>query len=75
MPGSVELEYINGKKHIILFEKKHREEIPATIKKNNCTKWFDYDKIKFMPQFRYPENGDYMWLRTDGIRKNLAVYL
>ena len=75
VPGSVELEYINGKKHIILFEKKHREEIPATIKKNNCTKWFDYDKIKFMPQFRYPENGDYMWLRTDGIRKKLSRIL
>lgn len=75
VPGSVELEYINGKKHIILFEKKHREELPVTIEKNNCTKLFDYDKIKFMPQLRYPENGDYMWLRTDGLRKKLSRIL
>lgn len=72
VPGRVELEYINGKKHIILFEKKLREELPTTIEKNNCTKWFDYDKIKVMPQLRYPENGDYMWLHTDGIRKKLS---
>ena len=25
-----------------------------------------------MPQFRYPEDGDYMWLRTDGGKKKLS---
>lgn len=28
-----------------------------------------------MPQFRHPENGDYMWLRTDGFKKKLSRIL
>lgn len=72
IPGSVELEYINGEKHIILFERVAREAISHIVEKNYCTKCFDYDKIKFMPRFRYPEDGDYIWLRTDGSRKKLS---
>lgn len=72
IPGSVELEYNNGKRHIILFE---RHKFSDIIIKNNCTKCFDYDKIKFMPQFRHPANGDYMWLRTDGSKKKLSRIL
>lgn len=75
VPGETTLEYNNGKKHIILFEKKHREELPETIQKNNCTKCFDYDKIKFMPQFRHPAEGDYMLLGTGGGRKKLSRIL
>lgn len=72
VPGSVELEYINGEKHIILFERVAREAVSHIIEKNYCTKCFDYDRIKFMPRFRYPEDGDYMWLRTDGGKKKLS---
>lgn len=72
VPGSVELEYINGEKHIILFERVAGETVSHIIEKNYCTKCFDYDRIKFMPRFRYPEDGDYMWLRTDGLRKKLS---
>ena len=72
VPGRARLEYINGEKHIILFERVARKDISHIIEKNYCTKCFDYDKIKFMPQFRYPRDGDYMWLRTDGSRKKLS---
>lgn len=72
VPGKTELEYINGEKHIILFERMDRNDISHIIEKNYCTKCFDYDKIKFMPQFRYPEDGDYIWLRTDGSKKKLS---
>lgn len=73
VPGKVELEYNNGERHIILFKREYK--FSDIIKKNNCTKCFDYDKIKFMPQFRHPENGDYMWLRTDGFKKKLSRIL
>lgn len=72
VPGRTELEYINGEKHIILFERVGRKDISHIIEKNHCTKCFDYDKIKVMPQFRYPKDGDYIWLRTDGSRKKLS---
>lgn len=72
VPGRTELEYINGEKHIILFERVDRNDISHIIEKNHCTKCFDYDKIKFMPQFRYPEDGDYIWLHTDGYKKKLS---
>ena len=73
VPGRVELEYNDGQKHIILFKREHIESqiLSNIIEKNYCTKCFDYDKIKFMPQFRYPMSGDYMWLRTDGSKKKL----
>lgn len=73
VPGSVEIEYNNGQKHIIVFKREHIEpqKLLNIIEKNYCTKWFDYDKIKFMPQFRHPVGGDYMWLRTDGSKKKL----
>lgn len=72
VPGSTELEYINGEKHIILFERVDRKDISHIIEKNYCTKCFDYGKIKFMPQFRYPKDGDYIWLHTDGSKKKLS---
>lgn len=72
VPGRTELEYINGEKHIILFERVDRNDISHIIEKNYCTKCFDYDKIKFMPQFRYPKDGDYIWLHTGGSKKKLS---
>ncbi len=72
VPGRTRLEYINGEGHIILFERVARKDISHIIEKNYCTKCFDYDKIKFMPQFRYPRDGDYMWLGTSGPRKKLS---
>lgn len=75
VPGEVGLEYINGEKHTISFSSIIRTKLPDTIVKNNCTKWFDYAKIKFMPQFRHPKDGDYMWIRTDGLKKKLSRIL
>jgi len=77
VPGSIELEYNNGEKHIIVFKREHIDlnAFPYIMEKNCCTKWFDYDKIKFMPQFRHPASGDYMWLCTGGSKKNLSRIL
>ncbi|HBA97324.1 MAG TPA: tRNA lysidine(34) synthetase TilS [Lachnospiraceae bacterium] len=77
VPGSIELEYNNREKHIILFKREHinLQKFSDIIGKNYCTKCFDYDKIKFMPQFRHPLSSDYMWLRTDGSRKKLSRIL
>ena len=42
--------------------------------KKHCTKCFDYDKMNFMPIFRYPKEGDYFLLRPDGGKKKLSRY-
>ncbi len=75
VPGMVCIEYIDGIRHNILFEKVNRDKLSASIVKNYCTKWFDYDRIKVMPQFRHPAAGDYMWLKQDGMEKKLSRIL
>lgn len=42
--------------------------------KKHCTKCFDYDKMNFMPIFRYPKEGDFFWLQMDGNKKKLSRY-
>ena len=54
-----------------LFSAGNLENIP----KNNCTKWFDYDKIKDILLLRNREQGDYLTIRDDGARKSLQDYL
>ncbi len=68
---NITLEYTDGKKHMIIIEKKKRSIMPENIVKNDCTKWFDYAKIKSMPKFRRPVEGDFLWLRPDGAKKKL----
>lgn len=41
------------------------------IQKNDCTKWFDYDKIKNSLSLRHRKNGDYFQIREDGGKKKL----
>ncbi|MFW5668405.1 MAG: tRNA lysidine(34) synthetase TilS [Acetivibrio ethanolgignens] len=41
------------------------------IQKNDCTKWFDYDKIENRLSLRHRRNGDYLQIRKDGGRKKL----
>lgn len=45
------------------------------IPKNDCTKWFDYDKIIGTLILRGREKGDYLTIRDDGARKSLQDYL
>lgn len=75
VPDKICIEYTNGVRHNILFERAARDKLSDSIVKNCCTKWFDYDRIKVMPQFRRHAAGDYMWLRQDGMVKKLSRIL
>ena len=70
-------EYIttDGILHEITFQIKKRDELPETVVKNNCTKWFDYDKIKSTLVLRHPKEGDYIWLTHQGAKKKLSRIL
>lgn len=52
-----------------VFLRKNQGEIP----KNQCTKWFDYDRIENMLCLRYRRNGDYITLASGG-HKTLKKY-
>ena len=45
------------------------------IPKNDCIKWFDYDKIMEALFLRNREKGDFLTIRDDGARKSLQDYL
>lgn len=51
-------------------EYKKNEVIP----KNNCTKWFDYDRIKSTVFIRTRQPGDYFQLDGKGSRKKIKTY-
>ena len=78
-PKSIVLCGTEGKEIKLFLQRKNFfeafEDNERKIPKNNCTKWFDYAKIKNMPKLRYPKEGDYMWLRTDGAKKKLSRVL
>ena len=67
--------FTNNNSHAISFHTEETGIMTDIIKKNSCTKWFDYAKIKNMPELRYPKEGDYLWLRTDGSKKKLSRIL
>ncbi len=52
-----------------------RQELPAQIPKNNCTKWFDYAKIGFDSVWRHPMPGDTLVIDQSGHRKKLSRIL
>ena len=54
----------------LLFEN-NLENVP----KNDCIKWFDYDKIIKTLSLRTREQGDFLVIRDDGARKSLQDYL
>lgn len=41
------------------------------IPKNNCTKWFDYDRIKGTLSLRHRKTGDYLQIKENGGKKKL----
>lgn len=44
------------------------------VRKNSCTKWFDYAKINSTLEFRHPKQGDY-FLIQGGKKKKLGRFL
>jgi tRNA(Ile)-lysidine synthase len=59
----------------ISFEIMERKEKNIVIPKNNCTKWFDYDKIKNTIFIRNRKIGDYIQVDNAGGHKKLKAYL
>lgn len=51
------------------------EEFLQTIPKNNCTKWFDYDRIKKPLAIRCRRKGDYLMVNAAGGTKSLRKYM
>ena len=45
------------------------------IPKNNCTKWFDYDKIVSTVIFRKIQDGDYLQIDEEGHHKSIKKVL
>ncbi len=58
-----------------VFENEKGNDIMSDIPKNDCTKWFDYDKIKQYPVFRYRKSGDFLVIHAQGGKKTLKQYM
>lgn len=54
-----------------IFSTEHKEYILYKIPKNNCTKWFDYDKIENAVIFRKIRKEDYLQLDASGHHKRV----
>ncbi len=65
----------NGQRmHFSLISCENAAETAQNIPKNNCTKWFDYDKIATGLCLRTKEPGDYFVIHPDGGRTTLQDY-
>lgn len=51
------------------------KDFPEEIPKNDCTKWFDYDKIEKYVRFRHREPGDYLVINAAGERKSIKKFM
>lgn len=78
--GSYELKYTKGN-FIVSILDVERDNIDIkflenTIKnqENIYTKWFDYDRIRFIVQLRYREAGDYLTIGRELKHKKLKAY-
>jgi len=58
-----------------VFENEKGANIMPDIPKNDCTKWFDYDKIKQYPVLRYRRSGDFLNIHAQGGKKTLKQYM
>ena len=47
----------------------------SAVPRNQCTKWFDYDKIGAFPEFRNRREGDRIALDESGRTKTIARYM
>lgn len=66
-----EIMLAGGRRFRVIFEKKSGENFSESNLKKHCTKCFDYDRMDTMPMFRYPEEGDYLWLDQTGKTKKI----
>lgn len=69
---------IQFRKKVICLQKRKREEyglnwetLSKKTPKNNCTKWFDYDKIKGSVLFRRMEKDDFLQIDDVGHHKKI----
>lgn len=58
-----------------VFSCEGKKEFLQTIPKNNCTKWFDYDRIKKPLVIRSRRTGDYLTVHAAGGTKSLKKYM
>lgn len=58
-----------------VFSCAENKAILQTIPKNNCTKWFDYDRIKKPIVIRYRRTGDELAINASGDTKSLKKYM
>ncbi len=47
----------------------------SAVPRNQCTKWFDYDKMRTFPDFRNRREGDRITLDESGRSKTIARYM
>lgn len=65
IPGELSCAYGHFDTKIFLYEKQKIEE-------NKCTKWLDYDKIKYDISVRTRKTGDYLIVNSSGQRKKIT---
>ncbi|MCM1537842.1 MAG: tRNA lysidine(34) synthetase TilS [bacterium] len=58
-----------------VFSCEGNEDIFQAIPKNNCNKWFDYDRIKKPVVIRYRRTGDHLAINAAGGTKSLKKYM
>lgn len=58
-----------------VFENTDGETVFRKIPKNDCTKWFDYDRIKQSMTLRYRKTGDFLVINAGGGTKSLKQYM
>jgi tRNA(Ile)-lysidine synthase len=71
VPGIVEMSESGIRIRFEILESTDKNRI---IPKNNCTKWFDYDKIKNTIFIRNRQNGDFLQIDAAGGHKKLKSY-
>lgn len=71
IPGSYQMPNSNAKIHFEIIESKEENKI---FPKNNCTKWFDYDRIKNTIFIRNRKSGDFLQIDSTGGHKKLKSY-
>ena len=67
-----EIPWVPSGTRYVFFEKKKVENLSKLNLKKHCTKCFDYAKMDSMPMFRFPEEGDFLWLDCAGRVKKLS---
>lgn len=73
MEGKIEFGGITVSWYV--FENTAGAAVLDKIPKNDCTKWFDYDRIKQSMTLRYRKTGDFLVVNAQGGTKSLKQYM